>query len=115
MWLGCREGKDAPKAAKLLAPAVGKVLYTQAEGPRGWKVRRCLSQQVFTVNRVFTKRVAFDMPWFTETGSPSGTAPALRVLGLLYQLLSRGCRTKPCPSGLEGPEAASAWKMEGLT
>ncbi|KAK9826849.1 hypothetical protein WJX81_007695 [Elliptochloris bilobata] len=31
------DGKDAPQAAKLLAPAVGKVLYTQAEGPRGWK------------------------------------------------------------------------------
>ena len=40
-WSRCREGKDAPKAAKLLAPAVGKVLYTQVEGPRGWKVCPC--------------------------------------------------------------------------
>lgn len=33
---------------------------------------------------------------------------------MLYQLLSRGCRTKFCPSGLEGPEAVSAWNLEGL-
>ncbi len=36
---GGREGTDAPKAAKALAPAVARVLYTQAEGPRGWKAR----------------------------------------------------------------------------
>jgi len=36
---GGREGTDAPKAAKTLAPAVARVLYTQAEGPRGWKAR----------------------------------------------------------------------------
>ena len=57
----CREGKDAPKAAKLLAPAVGKVLYTQAEGPRGWKVRRCLSEQCLLCSRWAL------MPHFTET------------------------------------------------
>ena len=92
MLRGCREGKDAPKAAMLLAPAVGKVLYTQAEGPRGWKVRRCLSEDCRTL--VSRWALMCSVSWRPQN-HPTCTRP---MRGVLQYQLSCGCHTAALPS-----------------